>query len=76
MNRKLQGGCQVPIGAYATVNGDTLTLDGLVGALDGSVILKHQLTGNIADPEHIGEQLAEQLLAQGANTILADVYGE
>jgi hydroxymethylbilane synthase len=76
MNRKLQGGCQVPIGAYATVNGDTLTLDGLVGALDGSVILKHQLTGNIADPEHLGEQLAEQLLAQGANTILADVYGE
>jgi hydroxymethylbilane synthase len=76
MNRKLQGGCQVPIGAYATVNGDTLTLDGLVGALDGSVILKHQLTGNITDPEHIGEQLAEQLLAQGANTILADVYGE
>ncbi|WP_372769675.1 hydroxymethylbilane synthase [Pseudoalteromonas sp.] len=74
MNRKLQGGCQVPIGAFATVDGDKLTLRGLVGALDGSVILQHALTGNVANAEQIGEQLAEHLLAQGADKILAEVY--
>ena len=74
MNRKLQGGCQVPIGAFATVDGNTLTLRGLVGALDGSVILQHTLTGDVANAEHIGEQLAEHLLAQGADKILAEVY--
>jgi len=74
MNRKLQGGCQVPIGAFATVDGNTLTLRGLVGALDGSVILQHTLTGDVANAEQIGEQLAEYLLAQGADKILAEVY--
>lgn len=75
MNRKLQGGCQVPIGAFATVEGETLTLRGLVGALDGSVILLHTLAGNVANAEQIGEQVADNLLSQGADKILAEVYG-
>ena len=76
MNRKLQGGCQVPIGAFATVEGDTLNLRGLVGALDGSEILQHAVSGEVGNAEQLGEQLAETLLAQGADKILAEVYGE
>ena len=76
MNRKLQGGCQVPIGAFAEVSGSTVSLRGLVGALDGSEILRDQIEGDVAAAEVLGEQLAERLLAQGANKILASVYGE
>lgn len=76
MNRRLEGGCQVPIGAYAQVEGDTVHLRGLVGALDGSEILHAQLSGPINDAERVGIELAEQLLAQGADKILAEVYRE
>jgi hydroxymethylbilane synthase len=76
MNRKLQGGCQVPIGAFAEVSGDTLSLRGLVGSLDGTEILRAHIEGEISAAEVLGEQLAERLLAQGADKILAGVYGE
>lgn len=76
MNRKLQGGCQVPIGAFAEVSGDTLSLRGLVGSLDGTEILRAHIEGEISAAEALGEQLAERLLAQGADKILAGVYGE
>ena len=74
MNRKLQGGCQVPIGAYAVIENDTLWLRGLVGALDGSEIIRHQLRGPVAEAEQLGVALAEHLLSQGADRILQDVY--
>ena len=74
MNRKLQGGCQVPIGAYAEIDGDSLWLRGLVGALDGSEIIRHQVRGSVADAEQLGTELAEYLLRQGADRILQDVY--
>jgi len=74
MNRKLQGGCQVPIGAYAEIEGDNLSLRGLVGAIDGSVILQDSVSGSVAQAEELGEQLADSLLAQGADKILAEVY--
>lgn len=75
MNRRLEGGCQVPIGAYAIVSGENLHLRGLVGAIDGSEILRDEISGNKSDYQQLGEQLAERLLAQGADKILADVYG-
>ncbi|NOU52981.1 hydroxymethylbilane synthase [Pseudoalteromonas sp. JBTF-M23] len=74
MNRRLEGGCQVPIGAYAEVTADQVTLRGLVGALDGSQILRAQVTGPSEQAEQLGVELAEQLLAQGADKILAEVY--
>lgn len=74
MNRKLQGGCQVPIGAYAEIEGDTLWLRGLVGSLDGSEIIRHQLKGPVAEAEQLGTELAEYLLQQGADRILQAVY--
>lgn len=75
MNRKLEGGCQVPIGAFATIDGERLHLRGLVGAIDGSVILRDEVSGEKADYQQLGVELAEKLLAQGADKILAEVYG-
>ena len=74
MNRKLQGGCQVPIGAFAVIEADTLWLRGLVGAVDGSEIIRHQVRGPVAQAEQLGTALAEYLLTQGADRILQAVY--
>src|SRR5690606_24323458 len=68
---RLNGGCQVPIGAYATCANDQpdgrVQLTGIVGSPDGSVMLKETLSGD--DPELIGNSLAELLLSQGADRI-------
>lgn len=74
MNRALEGGCQVPIGSYAEINDQVLHLRGLVGAVDGSEILQSEVSGNIDQAEALGLQLAEQLLALGADKILKSVY--
>jgi len=74
MNRRLEGGCQVPIGAYALVDGDEVHLRGLVGAVDGSEILRADISGQAVDAQMLGTQLAEQLLSMGADKILAEVY--
>jgi hydroxymethylbilane synthase len=74
MNRRLQGGCQVPIGAFAVHQDDELWLRGLVGSLDGQQILHAQVRGLAADAEALGLQLAEQLLQMGAGAILKAVY--
>ncbi|NMM41097.1 hydroxymethylbilane synthase [Pseudoalteromonas arctica] len=74
MNRRLEGGCQVPIGAYALVDGEQVHLRGLVGAIDGSEILRAEISGKAIDAEQLGVQLAERLLALGADKILAEVY--
>ncbi len=74
MNRRLEGGCQVPIGAYAIVNDEQVHIRGLVGAVDGSEILRDEVSGSVEHAEQLGVQLAEQLLAQGADQILAEVY--
>ena len=70
MNRRLMGGCQVPIGAYAIQEGELLHIDGLVGATDGSVILRQQLSGSVDEPEALGIRLAEGLLDAGAQPLL------
>lgn len=76
MNKVLEGGCQVPIGSYATLSDQTLFLRGLVGAIDGSKILRAEVSGPAADGIELGQQLAKQLLADGADAILKQVYGE
>lgn len=75
LNKRLQGGCQVPIACYATLNGDELHLRGLVGSDDGSHMIRTEVTGNKADAEQLGIQGAEDLLAKGAGEILESVYG-
>lgn len=74
MNRALQGGCQVPIGAYALVEGEQIWLRGLVGSPDGTRVIRDEIHGAVSDGEALGEQLAQRLLAAGADVILAEVY--
>jgi hydroxymethylbilane synthase len=72
---RLEGGCQVPIGVYATIEGENLRLRGLVGSLDGKQVLKAEQTGSIEDPMGIGFELAGEILGMGADKILKEVYG-
>lgn len=76
MNRRLEGGCQVPIACYAVLDNDHLYLRGLVGKPDGSLVLRDEIEGTAAQAESMGITLAERLLSAGADSILAEVYGE
>ncbi len=76
MNRGLEGGCQVPIGSYAEIEGDTISLRGLVGSLDGKTIIRDSIEGPVSNAEALGAELANKLLAQGADVILKAVYAE
>jgi hydroxymethylbilane synthase len=74
--RKLEGGCQVPIGAYARpADGDpgTLVMDGMVGSIDGDTILRDQLSGPADDPAALGDRMVERLLGLGAAEVLAEI---
>ena len=70
MNHRLNGGCQVPIAGYALLEGDELWLRGLVGSPDGTRIFRAEARGPRAQAEAIGRGVAEDLLAQGADTVL------
>ncbi len=73
MNRYLNGGCQVPIGGFAELTGEQLTLRGLVGNPDGKVIYRSAITCAANDYQTAGVQVAQSLLEQGADAILASL---
>jgi hydroxymethylbilane synthase len=72
-NHRLMGGCQVPIAGYATLENGQLTLQGRVGSLDGLELLKDEIKGAATDAESLGTQLADRLLAAGADRLLAQI---
>ena len=74
MNNHLQGGCQVPIGGYAVLQQGQLYLRALVGDIDGSRIIRAEGKSAVENAEVLGVQIAEQLLAQGADKILQGIY--
>lgn len=74
MNTRLNGGCQVPIAGFAEIKSGVLHLRGLVGSVDGTQMLFAEAQGGLHEAEKIGEQVAEDLLAQGAAEILAQIY--
>ncbi|MBW4660181.1 MAG: hydroxymethylbilane synthase [Drouetiella hepatica Uher 2000/2452] len=74
--RELEGGCQVPIGVNTTLEGDSLTLVGMVSSVDGQKFVKGTLTGLAVNAEAIGIQLAQQLRAEGATEILEQIFTE
>jgi len=74
MNTRLEGGCQVPIGSYAELIDGQLWLRALVGAPDGSQMVRGERRGRPQDAEQLGISLAEELLDNGAREILAEVY--
>jgi len=73
VNAELGGGCHVPIGAYAEIQDEQLTLRGLVGQPDGSEVLFAEAAGPLSDPEAVGRTVAQDLLSQGAKRILQSV---
>lgn len=74
--RRLEGGCQVPIGGVARVEGRSVVLEGMVATLDGRNLVRGRLQGDVTDPEGVGVSLAESLLERGAREILAAMRGE
>lgn len=71
---RLEGGCQVPIAAFATLDGERLHLKGLVGSVDGSVVLRREISGLRGDGAAMGVALAEEILDAGARPILEALY--
>ena len=76
VNQHLNGGCQVPIAAYAELQGDKLWLRALVGQPDGSLLLRSEARGLAEQAQALGVQVAEDLLRQGADKILSALYSE
>jgi hydroxymethylbilane synthase len=72
--RALGGGCQVPIGAYATLSGDRIHILAIVAAPDGTQVIRANAEGAAADAAQIGARLADDLLKRGARHILDAVY--
>jgi hydroxymethylbilane synthase len=68
--RRLEGGCQVPIGALATLNEDSITLEGMVSSFDGTVMYREICYGSIDIADEIGTTLAEKLIGLGADKLL------
>lgn len=76
LNKRLEGGCQVPIASYAKLDGDSLRLQALVGEPDGSHVVKGEISGHRSKAEQLGEKLADDLLSRGAKEILEKLYSE
>ncbi|WP_347491079.1 hydroxymethylbilane synthase [Desulfoscipio sp. XC116] len=74
--RRLEGGCQVPIGAYGQIQNDILTLKGAVVDLNGQTALRHSVTGQLADARLLGTKLADVLIERGAERILRQARQE
>lgn len=75
MSRALNGSCQVPLGGFAEIKEGRLYMRGFVATADGSRMIRAEAWGDIAAPEALGNQIADDLLAQGAGEILAALNG-
>jgi len=73
VNSRLQGGCQVPIASFAELVNGAIHLRALVGNLEGTHVIRSELTGDPHQAEQIGLSVAEDLLSQGAKEILAEL---
>ncbi|MAF16413.1 MAG: hydroxymethylbilane synthase [Marinomonas sp.] len=74
VNKRLNGGCQAPIACFALLEGDELFIRGLVGSTDGKRMVRGEIRGDKTNAEALGIQLAEQLLTDGAQALLDEVY--
>lgn len=74
--RELEGGCQVPIGVNTTIEGNTLTLTGMVASLDGQTLIKDTISGQREFAEHIGLDLAKCLRDTGGGQVLAGIFAQ
>ncbi|MGD1914433.1 MAG: hydroxymethylbilane synthase [Rivularia sp. (in: cyanobacteria)] len=72
--RDLEGGCQVPIGVNTQINGDELTMTGIVASIDGTKRIQDTVSGSLSEPEKLGSELAQRLRQQGAQEILDEIF--
>lgn len=72
--KRLGGGCQLPIAAYGKKQGNQLLLRGLVGGMDGRVMIRDEVAGSVEAGEALGKTLAEKILTRGGKEILDEVY--
>ncbi len=72
---RLEGGCQVPIAAYATIAGDRLTMSALVAGVNGRRLVRDSIQGPVTEAHKLGTRLAERLLEHGGDEILREIYG-
>jgi hydroxymethylbilane synthase len=70
---QLEGGCNVPIGSFATLNGDQITLKGLVASLDGKTIYKKELTDLKTNAVSLGRKMGNELIEMGADRIMQEI---
>lgn len=73
---KLEGGCQVPIGAHGIVDGENMTIKGFVASTDGKSVIRGEVSGLMTESVKLGQNLAQDLLARGAGDILEEIYRE
>ena len=73
---RLEGGCQIPFAAHATINGDILTIEGMVSTLDGSKMQREIIKGNVKEAIQLGIDLADSIKINGGNEILEEVKRE
>ncbi len=74
--KALEGGCQVPIGAFGEVRSNGLYLEGIVGSLDGALTFRAKIRGKKSEAELLGKSLAKALLKAGARKVLKEIYEE
>jgi len=74
--RTLEGGCQIPIAAFGIIDNGRLSLNGMIGSLDGKVILRDQSEDATENAEKIGTDLAEKLLSAGGKSLLNEIDGK
>jgi hydroxymethylbilane synthase len=73
--RRLEGGCQVPIGALGTIQGDKIVLEGFIGTTDGRRTMRRRGEASVAEAGELGLALAEEILAEGGREILEETRG-
>ncbi len=73
--RKLAGGCQVPVGAFAEVKDGIVKIRGFISDIEGTKFIEGEEKGSIEEAERVGERLAEDLLGRGGKEILEEIYG-
>lgn len=74
--RQLEGGCQVPIGVNTILEGEQLTLTGIVASVDGQKVVKDTVKGNATEAEQLGNELAQRMRQQGAQEILQEIFAQ
>ena len=71
---QLEGGCNVPIGAFATLDADQITLTGLVASLDGKIVYKKELTDIKTNAVAMGRKMGDELIEMGAGRIMQEIH--